>query len=885
MNPDPSELEPTGSSRQVESTAHSSQGVAWTAVGRIAAGFGLLMVVLFTVLPNSYGQMVRWPWVAVWQLGFLSFGLWGLLQLRAQQSLRGLGNGLDWVAGLGLLSLVLSALFASYVQPAVWYVVMACGYAAMLYSLNQWFSSSETGAQTGTEIDIGAQTGAGASSQRQRLLELMGGLGILTSLESLILWWPIRETLQDGDALVNPMPLGHHNLTAGYLGLVLAVVLALGVQRRDHWRWAWLSGGGLVGTALIVTGSRGGILGLLALAVAAALVSILSHSGKHRWRVIGFSGLMLVGAIGFALSSPRAQRMVSAPLSGGLDGNIVFRFVTIQTGLRLWQTSPVTGIGPGNTFRLYDLYHPIEAGQTASNVQQMHCTPVHLLAELGLLGFGVYLLWIVLLARLWGRLWARLHQGPIANLERAQRDLWQLYGIGGGLLIYIVSSLTDFQLENIPISSLLVALTVMLASLGRQYLPADSAIGRFIPQPRQRLVNLVVIGGLLVMLLVWLPVTQAMYLGQQAVANFRRNDLQGFYSQWSKAGQLVPWDPYYDFQLAAYLQLLRNGITNDDALKQDLNRIAIQYMGYAVQTAPNDAFFNEYLGRLILDQNPKRAVESLTRAVQLQPLTPLTYYHLGQAELASGQRERAVAAYALESFVNPGVLTAPVWSSSAQAALYPAVLEQSLNLHEQFLAGLPPARNATAPSSGQVAAAATYNPIYQDWVLLRWFNQRPLGEIDLNRLNPTAHALLLLDAGKTAEALRVLEQVPPELELGAKLLRAWSNPKRYGQELAAYPEDNREQVLASLQIRDLRLWLRSIDTRSARGLGDIGYFGYRNTTGMTDVPLPLYFNSCVLVEQLQLFPTSQAFQDFPAYARFVVAAQAELLGIGRPAPV
>lgn len=55
--------------------------------------------------------------------------------------------------------------------------------------------------------------------------------------------------------------------------------------------------------------------------------------------------------------------------------------------------------------RVSNLYRPIETGAGLDHIQQLHNTPVQLAGELGLPGLALYLAGIVLIGRLWWRLW------------------------------------------------------------------------------------------------------------------------------------------------------------------------------------------------------------------------------------------------------------------------------------------------------------------------------------------------------------------------------------------------------------------------------------------------------------------------------------------------
>ncbi len=135
----------------------------------------------------------------------------------------------------------------------------------------------------------------------------------------------------------------------------------------------------------------------------------------------------------------------------------------VETALNVLKKHPVLGIGPGNLSRVSTIYRPIEAGTGLNIVQQLHNTPAQIAAELGLFGIGIYIALLVVLLRL-GFLLAR----SISD----QRDHILLYGILASWLGYSVSSLTDYQLENIGITTTLLITTVLLISLADTYQPS-----------------------------------------------------------------------------------------------------------------------------------------------------------------------------------------------------------------------------------------------------------------------------------------------------------------------------------------------------------------------------------------------------------------------------
>lgn len=102
-----------------------------------------------------------------------------------------------------------------------------------------------------------------------------------------------------------------------------------------------------------------------------------------------------------------------------------------------------------------------------------------------------------------------------------------------------MSSLTDYQLENIPIAGTLVALVVVLLRLADAYgLPPAPVLPR-----QRRLASLALWTWIGLLFYVWLPFTLTVGFGALADGAFYRQQLNLADSRWHKATILSPWDP------------------------------------------------------------------------------------------------------------------------------------------------------------------------------------------------------------------------------------------------------------------------------------------------------------------------------------------------------
>ncbi|MBD2108753.1 O-antigen ligase family protein [Nodosilinea sp. FACHB-13] len=740
-------------------------------------GVGLVAVVFMTWLPHSYLRMVSWPWALVWQLGFLAFGGWLVWQLRQfHVPFRPLGYGLDWaVAGTGIVLMVCS-LASDFKTVALWNVVLATYYFFSLYCGVNWINQAQLKA---TQVAAAIAT------------TMLG-----TTLISLLLWRPTSGAELDDSfsaALRNAMPFGHHNFVGGYFALALPFVAAYAVAFKGWLRWLMAAASALAAIALYLSGSRGALLGILVWLLLIVVAFIVNPNAKGRTQRWLLGGLGLAVAISALASNSRVRS-----LFGGLDfndpsgfvvqdGPVLDRYFLAKTALNILSHRPLVGVGPGVMSRVSNLYRPIETGLGQDHSQQLHSTPFQLLGEMGLLGLGLYLVWLVLVAALWLRLYQTVQ-------EPASR--WLLYGAGGSFLAYGVSSLTDYQLENIGISTAFGALLLLLLSLANQTeLPSLPTLSG----GTRRYLSLALVAWLAITTYLWFVTDLGFFFAHRALSRAERGDVAGSLQQLSAAATFVPWDPTYPalsgqiiYQL---LPLVSSG--EQDAVRRDV----LTDLYSAVAIAPNDAWFNYNMAVLLLPQNPAAAADYSRRAVQLLPRkNALSRYVLGQAYLAQGQTEAAVTAFSLQGLGNPEFLTLPLWEQESLAPIKQQVLDQALIYHESMLNGLSP-------------KIPGYSTFYDQTALIRWWQRQPL-TANRDRLRPITQALLATDQSLEAALAIVnqaLEATPQDQAL--LLLQAWLSPaaaQNYFAQ-AELPAPEKALLTESLgQFRDARSWLTSL---------------------------------------------------------------------------
>lgn len=788
----------------------------------------LAILVFLTWLPYSYYLMVSWPWIALWQVGFLLLGAWAIWMLRQLQlPFRPLGHGLDWVVGLVVFTLVLSAIFSEFKQVAVWNVSLALFYAVLLYVLRNW-------------LGFGGFT-------LSRLWVSIAAIGVVTSLISLVVWQQ-QYTVEEPR---NGWPFGHPNFVAGYLVLIIPVTIALAFSGKLWQKVGALAATVLFTAVLYTTSSRGGFLGLVVFLLVAAGFIVWRSRGKDRSIAIVVLAISLAIVVSIALSNDRVRQIVrvSAPTENALpvrvqvDNESQDRLFMWQAGLDILKTHPIFGVGPGNMSRIYDRYRPIETGGGLAHLQQLHNTPIQILGELGLLGFSAYLFLIGSLGFLWYRLDRKLTQTS---------DRYLLYGIGGGLLAYIFSSLTDYQLENIGISSTIVFLIILLIGLAdRSQLTQSNSIS----SQKRNWFSLGSIVVLVITIFIWLPVTRAMQLSATSEKIAQTGDLAKAYEKSSQAADLIFWDPTYNL-LAGFQALnLRQSVTEPELFKE-LTEVVLGHFQNVVEAAPNDATFNQNLG--IIERDAKqvdRASFHFSRATQLLPRSPLkTYYLLGREYLQKKQREKAITAFALQGLITPEFLTSKLWDTSPLSQLKEPVFQETIELLSELLKQISP-------------TDYNYNQIYEQLLLLKWWNKKPIDNLEENRLSPLAKALLAYE--KSSQS--ALEIINANLKTSPNskpllLLRVWIEPEKYLNDylnknfsgnLSETETRNKQLIKESiLRQRTIRDWLSSLGKTEEYIPKIAAILTYRNYHSRTAayILLPKELEKNLIVEWLDLFP-------------------------------
>lgn len=189
---------------------------------------------------------------------------------------------------------------------------------------------------------------------------------VLTAAALLVAAGVAAEALVLGSVRVGGL-LESPNVAAALLVSTLPLVGAL---QRDHGRGLWRAVGAALVVAIALTGSRAGLLALLAVGVA------LLPNGRAR--ILGLvSGAAAVAAL-------VAWRFASAP-----EALAWFRPAIWLAVLRLWAAHPILGVGPGGLSDAAGpvrLLHADHVGQHPFLITYAESSPLGLLVQAGAVG-------------------------------------------------------------------------------------------------------------------------------------------------------------------------------------------------------------------------------------------------------------------------------------------------------------------------------------------------------------------------------------------------------------------------------------------------------------------------------------------------------------------
>ena len=264
------------------------------------------------------------------------------------------------------------------------------------------------------------------------------------------IWW--NDTLEQGNVynrffrangiFYDPNILGRYLVVA----LTIAAVYAWVARRGAH--LAILAAvGAVLAAGLVVTFSRSSALALM---VAMAMIAWRAF-GWRRTLLVGAGALVLIGVPAVATNTHVRDKVTSIDkLAGSGEG----RFRLVRGGVDLWKSEPVLGVGLGAFSERYRESLP-RRQQLRTRVVISHTAPVTVLAELGAVGFALFLfLCGTAVVTLW------------RSARAARPDGWVEWTALTGLAAILVHSLLYSALFEDPTIWVLAAAGVAAAATG-----------------------------------------------------------------------------------------------------------------------------------------------------------------------------------------------------------------------------------------------------------------------------------------------------------------------------------------------------------------------------------------------------------------------------------
>jgi O-antigen ligase len=398
---------------------------------RILCALGLAGLAALTLVDKGATRMYSWPWWLVFW--FVQLAPAAALLVRTAFDPRPLAlPAAAWRWPLGLLAAIelaaaLASPFRAQSLPAA--ATLLAGLAAGLL-LFDWL-----------------QADAGETKARRAKVERALGWFFAVVLADSLGSWLLGEivpnlragqiaSLHDLFNCRNEQPLGHSNYTGGLAVFMLPWFGARVARTRGRARAGWAAAIALALLMLFTSGSRGAVLGLAGLLLAALALAWRRDRLRTKHAVLLAAAAVALVAI-FALVNPRIRDLLATEASSAPpDDSAVQRSAMFTAGVRMGSDRPLVGWGPGVTPLVYPRYRARLAGGVETALE-LHSTPVQIWADTGAPGLICVLALAALVAcSLWKK---NTPAGP-----------------GLALVGYGIFALTDFQLD-VPVFMFLSA--------------------------------------------------------------------------------------------------------------------------------------------------------------------------------------------------------------------------------------------------------------------------------------------------------------------------------------------------------------------------------------------------------------------------------------------
>lgn len=266
--------------------------------------------------------------------------------------------------------------------------------------------------------------------------------------------------------------LRNPNLLAGYLVPLIPVSIGAGIMAFVEGGWKRFcslpifAAAGLILVATVLTGSRGGYMGIAA--GLGALGFILSHllwnsKPKLRPYLIVVLLILPIAMLGLLHLFPKYEHRILSIFAGREHSSNSYRLNVYASSFKMFLDNWWLGVGPGNsTFKLaYGLYM-----KTGFDALGTYCVPLEVAVETGIFGLCSFI-WMVLAAM------TRAHINFWNSFSGSER--WLCAGAAAGLLGMMVHGLVDTVYYRPQVQFIFWLLLAMCAYIRPQSKSAESS--------------------------------------------------------------------------------------------------------------------------------------------------------------------------------------------------------------------------------------------------------------------------------------------------------------------------------------------------------------------------------------------------------------------------
>jgi len=251
--------------------------------------------------------------------------------------------------------------------------------------------------------------------------------------------------------------VNRHNFAAYMemtMGLPLGMLFA-GAVARDK-RLLYITGIALMGVALLMSGSRGGLLAFVAQLIFLVIMTTGSKSRGHLFLKVGFASLLIAGiVIGSIFIGGESSLTRIAETAASSDVTTDRSYIWAVTTKVIAHTMPLgTGFGA-----LGVAYTPFDTHSGLARVEQAHNDYLQVASDAGVIGVAIGLFFLFTLFS--------------TGLRAANSDNTYRRGVAIGALAgcfaVLVHSIFDFVLHTTAISLLFITLMTLIVACRERY--------------------------------------------------------------------------------------------------------------------------------------------------------------------------------------------------------------------------------------------------------------------------------------------------------------------------------------------------------------------------------------------------------------------------------